>query len=115
MKITKHGKKYKKENSDTEEFVCSNCQCEFDAKPDEYYTDCNASSISESGSITFSTTAEDRLVCSCPECHKICKKTKYRNAYTPWTVTYDSTATNKPLVVDRSSVITSSNKTDPNK
>ena len=92
MKVTKHGKKFKDDNVNTEEFRCYNCQCEFRAKPDEYYTDYNSWNQSGIGSITYSSTAEDTLVCSCPECHKICKKTKYRTNYVPYTVTCNGTS-----------------------
>ena len=65
MKITKHGSTYKKEDNKKEKFECGNCGCKFDCDDDEFYTDYGGGSY---------------LVCSCPECHKICKKTRERQS-----------------------------------
>lgn len=93
MKITKHGKQYKEASSATEEFKCSKCGCEFKAKDDEYYTDEEISSFSTSTSCvissTYTSTVTDRLVCSCPECHKIVTKNKDRTVSKPY-VTWSS-------------------------
>lgn len=93
MKINKHGKCYSKpkEKEKFESFKCENCGCEFSVKEDEYYRDPGsyyASNWYSSGDVnkckidnkissnyTISLDSpKDTLVCSCPECHKICKK-----------------------------------------
>lgn len=83
MKIQKHGKKYKQE-SNIETFKCDNCGCEFTVKQDEYYTDKNINSgtagITQTVSYyTISSKITDRLICSCPECHKIVSKITERD------------------------------------
>lgn len=91
MKITKHGKIYSKKEDKKEQFVCGNCGCEFDAKEDEYYVDLGGGDYSSSvtnitlTANTFHTVIKDYLVCSCPECHKIVKKTRERNFEPGWT------------------------------
>lgn len=80
MKIIKHGKNYpEKKKEQFEEFKCNNCGCEFKVKEDEYYTDerNNYSNIS----LTYHCYMYKTLVCSCPECHKICKKDVEKNNY----------------------------------
>lgn len=115
MKITKHGDKYKKEPN-LEEFKCKNCGCEFSAKDDEYYTD-TSPFITDQGislNYTISCSHEDWLVCSCPECHKIVKKSKYRNrSYTPWTVTCTNTNTTNTLKTEPTKDTVTLDKTIP--
>ena len=84
MKIHKHGDTYNKEDSEPKEkFKCEKCGCEFTAKVDEYYVDFGAGDTSDiTGSSTvlaLSIVVKDRIVCSCPECHKIVKKNRARN------------------------------------
>ena len=93
MRIKKHGRCYQKEEPiKTERFECKECGCEFTAKDDEYYVDCGSNSYWNGiSSITYSysTTITDWLVCSCPECHKIVKKSRTRetNITAPYTYT----------------------------
>ena len=72
MKITKHGKSTKKQVK-YESFKCDKCGCEFEVKEDEYYID--SSYIGGIG-LSISNLYEKTYVCSCPECHKIVKKTE---------------------------------------
>ena len=78
MKIKKHGKfSSRKSKEHFEEFKCDNCGCEFSVKDDEYYRDEGTyftTSTLTSNSVTYSWPPQDTLVCSCPECYKICKK-----------------------------------------
>ena len=96
MKINKHGKIFNKEETTTKEkFTCENCECEFTAKDDEYYVDFGGAdssgwTVGSSITYTISTVTKDYLVCSCPECHKICKKIRERkteNYYTNSNIT----------------------------
>ena len=75
MKIKKHGKKFSKQKPTIESFVCGNCKCEFECKEDEFHID-HSTNISQQTSLTFAFSSEETLVCSCPECHKIVKKTR---------------------------------------
>ena len=109
MKIRKHGNQYTKEKPErTESFKCDNCDCEFSVKEDEYYTDYggadnNSWTIGTSCTYTISAVIKDYLVCSCPECHKICKKiTERKNnlittSSTSPVVTYATTMGNTVL------------------
>lgn len=105
MKISKHGKKYKTNGS--EEFKCDNCGCEFTAEKDEYYIHAGDwPTVTTSCVIGYSIT--DYLVCSCPECHKIVKKTRTRpnTIYTPLTITSSGTNLNTKTVFDNTIDIT---------
>ena len=97
MKIKKHGSYYQKEEViKAERFECKKCGCVFTAKDDEYYTDWGTSSTSYTGSLTYTwtSTITDWLVCSCPECHKIVKKSRKRElTTTPYTTTTPFTVT----------------------
>ena len=87
MKITFHGKH--QEEKETESFKCPVCGCRFECEKDEYYVDNN---YFKNG-ITISTCTTKRLVCSCPECHKIVEKEKTDpNYYAIPTVNLSSTA-----------------------
>lgn len=65
MEIKKHGTTKQKNG---ERFVCGNCGCEFTVKEDEYY-------IGSYATFMYGATNTEERICSCPECHKICKKT----------------------------------------
>ena len=88
MKIKEHGKNYGKKNDiQKESFECEACGCKFEAKKDEYYEDLyGAETLSGTSGIscTISSTAKDYLVCSCPECHKIIKKARYRKVFSTY-------------------------------
>lgn len=77
MKIKKHGKKFSKSTIAGEMFECESCGCEFEAKSDEYYIDYGYE-IGCTSTITLNSisnrTIIDYLICSCPECYKIVKK-----------------------------------------
>lgn len=75
MKITFHGKH--KEEKDVESFKCPVCGCRFECEKDEYYVDDNYFT----NGITISTCTKKRLVCSCPECHKIVEKEQTDSNY----------------------------------
>jgi hypothetical protein len=97
MKVLNHGSTYKEDKDPPkyEKFKCEKCGCRFSCEEDEYYTDygtcwptwtCGSETITTSATIVnsgYSSTATDILVCSCPECHKIVKKTKTRTVYNP--------------------------------
>ena len=74
MKIEKHGNKNIEVESGSH-FVCANCGCEFFANEDEIYKH------NTDGLTSISATTTDYYVCSCPECHKICKLTHVRQKY----------------------------------
>lgn len=123
MKIKEHGKNYGKKNDiQKESFECETCGCKFEAKKDEYYEDLygaetlNGTYIS---SCTIRTTVKDYLVCSCPECHKIVKKVRYRNTFSTyssndtWTISGSMAGLSKDTVTGTSSSdITSSTMGD---
>ena len=77
MEIKKHGKKYQNKDG-KESFVCEKCGCEFTAKEDDYYKDgnCSITTNSLSNYLAYSSCS---YICSCPECHKIVKKTVSSN------------------------------------
>ena len=85
MKIVKRGKTNSKPKIEFEQFECDLCGCKFNAEEDEYYVDkappydINTISLSYS----WSSIVNDMLVCSCPECHKIVKKTRQRTVSNP--------------------------------
>ena len=77
MNISKHGNRYS--NQGMEQFLCGFCGCEFDVYDDEYYVDlCGADIINTNPLTTGNCMCHDYIVCSCPECHKIIKKTRDR-------------------------------------
>lgn len=92
MKIKKHGKLFKGSTGKDkyEQFKCDNCGCEFSVEKDEYYRDPWQNSITVTSSYVWS--PFDTLVCSCPECYKICKKTCYK-IYNELNTTASSTYT----------------------
>lgn len=94
MNITKHGV-LSRDELNTETFKCKECGCEFTADYDEYYVE-KGSCFTTSSSLvyTYTATATDTYVCSCPECHKIVTKTKQRTVENP-AITLTGTATTK--------------------
>lgn len=79
MKIEKHGELFKgsTKKDKYEQFKCENCGCEFSVKEDEYYRDSGTNNLITTS--TYTTWSPfDTLVCSCPECYKICKKSCYK-------------------------------------
>lgn len=97
MDILKHGKFEKEEDSAVETFKCHYCGCEFSAKTDEYYIDkasefdVDKYGITSGTSYVYSTMVMDTYVCSCPECHKIVKRSVERTIVNPAKITYSST------------------------
>lgn len=98
MRIKKHGKAFVKQPDEkVEKFICKECGCEFTVKEDEYYVDkgSNYGSATYSTTIDWTSTVIDKLVCSCPECYKICIKDRQRNE----SYTYPSiNTTTTPLI-----------------
>ena len=77
MNIIDHG--HIPDNSsdkDSEKFECDYCGCIFVCEKDEYYRDIAGAQLGDQIQLTFSLAGiiSDLLVCSCPECHKICTK-----------------------------------------
>lgn len=117
MKIKKHGDCYNKDGQNKKEkFTCKNCGCEFTADEDEIYVDyggANCASLTNTISVstyTWCTIDKDYYVCSCPECHKICKNIHERKSesFSSPSVTY-TTHTNtdtKLPVVDKTITVT---------
>lgn len=120
MKIKKHGKMFNKEEPiHTEKFKCNNCNCEFTCKDDEYYVHlggadwtCGSGGITTT-TYTISSTINDILVCSCPECYKIVKKIRTRNNnwYTTTTTTPLSTFTTDKFI-DKDKITITCNSTN---
>ena len=114
MKIKKHGSTYVGQDK-TEEFTCQNCGCKFTVKENEYYIDYGGANdsnwtISSTVTYTWSSIIKDYYVCSCPECHKIIKKTHERTNYNYCTLTgtcSDSSITNTVSDLTINNAITS--------
>ena len=109
MKIRKHGNQYVRVKPDpTESFKCDNCGCEFSVKEDEYYIDYGGADYKigdwVTATYTISTIIKDNLVCSCPECHKICKKIRERKndniTLNPVTYTYGTAVPSNKIEKD---------------
>lgn len=79
MKIRKHGRLFTgtEPKEKIEKFKCDNCNCEFSVKDDEYYRHAGGGSYNwtVTGNLTWTYPTKDLLICSCPECYRICRKT----------------------------------------
>ena len=114
MKIKKHGDCYNKDGQNKKEkFTCKNCGCEFTADNDEIYVDyggANCDSLTDVISVstyTWCTITKDYYVCSCPECHKICKNIHERKNESSLSssIIYTNANTKSP-VVDKTFTVT---------
>lgn len=111
MKIKKHGKLFKgsTEKDKYEQFKCENCGCEFSVKEDEYYRVDSLTTITITSNYSYSPT--DTLVCSCPECYKICKKYDYKAVTYDTTLNSTSSSATTPLnMLNRSTAVDASNE-----